>query len=235
MASGKLQTHTGQTKLVRMLKGFQGSRILAPKLVSEEEANKMPSPSEFLKEMSLSTEERLSSTRVMCRPQITELLDMGETTHQKYSTVDLDQTLFQPFPSEIVFQNYDACEVLEVPLILRNNDKIPRLVKIVEESSPYFKVISPNDICNKVAPGVPSTFRILFTPEENKDYSHVLTCVTEREKFIVPIKARGARAILDFPDELNFGICPVKYSTQKILLVRNIGNREAVFHIQIRR
>uniref|UniRef100_G3VZI4 HYDIN axonemal central pair apparatus protein n=1 Tax=Sarcophilus harrisii TaxID=9305 RepID=G3VZI4_SARHA len=234
MASGKLQTHVGQTKLVRMLKGFQGSRILAPKLVSEEEANKMPSPSEFLKEMSLSTEERLSSTRVMCRPQITELLDMGETTHQKFSTVDLDQTLFQPFPSEIVFQNYDACEVLEVPLILRNNDKIPRLVKIVEESSPYFKVISPNDICNKVAPGVPSTFRILFTPEENKDYSHVLTCVTEREKFIVPIKARGARAILDFPDELNFGVCPVKYSTQKILLVRNIGNREAVFHIQIR-
>ncbi|XP_072492710.1 hydrocephalus-inducing protein homolog isoform X2 [Notamacropus eugenii] len=233
MASGKLQGHMGQTKLVRMLKGFQGSRILAPKLVSEEEANKMPSPSEFLKEMSLTTEERLSSTRVMCRPQITELLDMGETTHQKYSAIDLDQTLFQPFPSEIVFQNYDACEVYEVPLILRNNDKIPRLVKIVEESSPYFKVISPNDICNKVAPGVPSTFRILFTPEENKDYSHVLTCVTEREKFIVPIKARGARAILDFPDELNFGICPVKYSTQKILLVRNIGNREAVFHIQI--
>uniref|UniRef100_A0A4X2JPP9 HYDIN axonemal central pair apparatus protein n=1 Tax=Vombatus ursinus TaxID=29139 RepID=A0A4X2JPP9_VOMUR len=190
-------------------------------------------PSEFLKEMSLTTEERLSSTRVMCRPQVTELLDMGETTHQKYSTIDLDQTLFQPFPSEIVFQNYDACEVYEVPLILRNNDKIPRLVKIVEESSPYFKIISPNDICNKVAPGVPSTFRILFTPEENKDYSHVLTCVTEREKFIVPIKARGARAILDFPDELNFGVCPVKYSTQKVLLVRNIGNREAVFHIQI--
>ncbi|XP_068943597.1 hydrocephalus-inducing protein homolog [Petaurus breviceps papuanus] len=194
MASGKLQGHMHQTKLVRMLKGFQGSRALAPKLVSEEEANKMLSPSEFLKEMSLTTEERLSSTRVMCRPQITELLDMGETTHQK----------------------------------------IPRLVKIVEESSPYFKVISPNDICNKVAPGVPSTFRILFTPEENKDYSHVLTCVTEREKFIVPIKARGARAILDFPDELNFGICPVKHSTQKILLVRNIGNREAVFHIKIR-
>ncbi|XP_056680687.1 hydrocephalus-inducing protein homolog isoform X2 [Monodelphis domestica] len=233
MASSKLQGHMGQNKLVQMLKGFQGGRFLPPRLVSEEEANKMPSPSEFLKEMSLTTEERLSSTRVMCRPQITELLDMGETTHQKYSSIDLDQTLFQPFPSEIVFQNYAACEVYEVPLILRNNDKIPRLVKIVEESSPYFKVISPNDICNKVAPGVPSTFRILFTPEENKDYSHVLTCVTEREKFIVPIKARGARAILDFPDELNFGICPVKHKTEKVLLVRNIGNREAVFDIKV--
>ncbi|VTJ52780.1 Hypothetical predicted protein, partial [Marmota monax] len=66
---------------------------------------------------------------------------------------------------------------------------------------------------------------------ERRDYSHMLTCVTEREKFIVPIKAIGARAILDFPDELNFSNCPVKYSTQKILLVRNIGNKDAVFHI----
>jgi hydrocephalus-inducing protein len=42
------------------------------------------------------------------------------------------------------------------------------MVKVVEESSPYFKIISPKDIGHKVAPGVPSVFRILFTPEENK-------------------------------------------------------------------
>lgn len=42
------------------------------------------------------------------------------------------------------------------------------MVKVVEESSPYFKVISPKGISHKVAPGVPSVFRILFTPEENK-------------------------------------------------------------------
>lgn len=46
--------------------------------------------------------------------------------------------------------------------------QIPRMVKVVEESSPYFKVISPKGISHKVAPGVPSVFRILFTPEENK-------------------------------------------------------------------
>ncbi|KAM5208569.1 hydrocephalus-inducing protein homolog isoform 3-T4 [Hipposideros larvatus] len=222
-----------QMGLVKMLKGFQSKVLppLIPKVVTEEEVNQMLTPSEFLKEMSLTTEQRLANTRLMCRPQIIELLDMGETTHQKFSGIDLDQALFQPFPSEIVFQNYTPCEVYEVPLVLRNNDNIPRLVKVVAESSPYFKVISPKDIGHKVAPGVPSIFRILFTPEENKDYAHMLTCVTEREKFIVPIKARGARAILDFPDELNFSTCPVKYSTQKILLVRNIGNRDAVFHI----
>lgn len=46
--------------------------------------------------------------------------------------------------------------------------QVPRLVKVVLESSPYFKLISPNDMCCKVAPGMSSTFRILFTPEENK-------------------------------------------------------------------
>ncbi|KAM7059176.1 hydrocephalus-inducing protein homolog [Molossus nigricans] len=235
MTSRRLEESMGavQMGLVRMLKGFQSKVLppLSPKVVTEEEVNQMLTPSEFLKEMSLTTEQRLANTRLMCRPQIIELLDMGETTHQKFSGIDLDQALFQPFPSEIVFQNYTPCEVYEVPLVLRNNDKIPRMVKVVEESSPYFKVISPKDIGHKVAPGVPSIFRVLFTPEENKDYAHMLTCVTEREKFIVPIKARGARAILDFPDKLNFSTCPVKYSTQKILLVRNIGNKDAVFHI----
>lgn len=35
-------------------------------------------------------------------------------------------------------------------------------------------------------------------------------CITERERFLVPVKAIGARGILDFPDEVHFGICPVK-------------------------
>ena len=37
-------------------------------------------------------------------------------------------------------------------------------------------------------------------------------CVTEREKFVVPIQAIGARALLDFPDEINFTSAPVKVS-----------------------
>ncbi|XP_077746030.1 hydrocephalus-inducing protein homolog isoform X3 [Canis aureus] len=194
MTSRRLEESMGavQMGLVEMLKGFKSKVLppLSPRVVTKEEVNRMLTPSEFLKEMSLTTEQRLANTRLMCRPQIIELLDMGETTHQKFSGIDLDQALFQPFPSEIVFQNYTPCEVYEVPLVLRNNDK---------------------------------------------DYAHVLTCITEREKFIVPIKARGARAILDFPDELYFSTCPVKYSTQKILLVRNIGNKDAVFHIKTHR
>ncbi|KAM9214465.1 hydrocephalus-inducing protein homolog [Leptosomus discolor] len=211
----------------RTANGFQ-SKVVAPcnpKLVRE--AEEPLTPSAFLKEMSLTTKQRLASTREMRRPRIIHLLDRSETFHPKFSAVDPEQSSFQPFPSEVVFQSYVPHEVYEVPLVLRNKDKVSRLLKVVLESSPYFKLIGANNVYRKVAPGMLSTFHIVFIPDENKDYFHQLICITEREKFIVPIRAIGARAILDFPDELNFSVCPVKHSTQKTLLVRNIGNREA--------
>ena len=64
-----------------------------------------------------------------------------------------------------------------------------------------------------------------------QDYIHRVICVTEREKFEVPIRAIGARAILDLPDRLHFPISPVKCTAQKTLLVRNIGNCEAKFQL----
>ena len=47
--------------------------------------------------------------------------------------------------------------------------------------------------------------------------------VTEREKFIVPIVAIGKRAMIDFPDVLDFGPCPVKFTTEKPVIIRNLG------------
>ena len=37
--------------------------------------------------------------------------------------------------------------------------------------------------------------------------------MSEREKFIVPVRAVGARALLDFPDEIHFPSSPVKVCT----------------------
>ncbi|XP_069735049.1 LOW QUALITY PROTEIN: hydrocephalus-inducing protein homolog [Phaenicophaeus curvirostris] len=184
-------------------------------------------PSAFMKEMSLTTKQRMAATQEMKLPPITQLRDMSETSFFKFSTVDLGRSLFQPVSSEIVFQSYVPYEVYEMPLVLRNIDKVPRRVKVVMEKSLYFKLVVPSGVCRKVAPGMTTSFRVLFTPEENKDYFHQLTCITERETFNVPIRAIGARAILDFPDELNFSSCPVKYTTQKTLLIHNVGNRVA--------
>ena len=46
--------------------------------------------------------------------------------------------------------------------------KVPRLVKVTQAESPYFKIISPHNVGHKVGPGLPTTFRIQFTPDENK-------------------------------------------------------------------
>ncbi|ESO91099.1 hypothetical protein LOTGIDRAFT_122343, partial [Lottia gigantea] len=188
-------------------------------------------PSRFMFEMSMNTEQKLANTHVMKIPRKTELLDMGDTSLQKFSQINIDEPMFQPYPSEIYFQNYDPHQVYEVPLTLRNNDKVPRLVKVSCENSPYFKIISPHDVGNKVGPGLPTIFKIQFTPHEKKDYRHELICTTEREKFVVPVNAIGARAILDFPDKIHFPVSPVKYTNTRTLLIRNIGNLEAKFNI----
>ncbi|XP_078257666.1 hydrocephalus-inducing protein homolog [Rhinoraja longicauda] len=219
--------------LLKLSDGFKkkAMELVNPKLVKKATNLKL-TPSAFMREMSLDTKQKLADTREMYLPRIVELLDMTDTTLQKYSSIDADQPLFQPFPSEIFFQNYKPCEIYEVPLNLRNHDQVPRMVKVIQDDSPYFRIVCPSDVGRKVAPGMVTTFKLVFTPEENKDYFHELMCVTEREKFLVPVKAIGARAILDFPDQINFSVCPVKYNSQKTLLVRNIGNRAARFILQ---
>ncbi|XP_067853715.1 hydrocephalus-inducing protein homolog [Heptranchias perlo] len=239
MAAGNVEAtdRAMQSTFLKMPEGFKSKVVepCNPKMIKGEVTHVKLTPSAFMKEMSLDTKQKLANTHEMYLPPIVELLDMTETTLQKYSILDIDQPMFQPFPSEIIFQNYKPCEIYEVPLILRNHDQVPRMVKVVQEDSPYFKIVCPNDVGRKVAPGMVTTFKILFVPEENKDYVHELICVTEREKFLVPVKAIGARAILDFPDYINFSVCPVKYNTQKTLLVRNIGKREAMFILQTKK
>ena len=57
-----------------------------------------------------------------------------------------------------------------------------------------------DQMSTKVAPGMDITYIVRFSPEAKSDYAYDLMVMTEREKFIVPIRARGCRAMLDFPD-----------------------------------
>ena len=76
-------------------------------------------------------------------------------------------------------------------------------------------------------------FVVRFSPEAKIDYRYELTVVTEREKFIVPIVAVGKRAMIDFPDTLDFGSCPVKYSTEKPVIVRNLGEKTTKWNLEL--
>jgi hypothetical protein len=41
------------------------------------------------------------------------------------------------------------------------------------------------------------SFVLQFKPEEQIDYKYNLVCITDREKFLVPIRAIGARGLTE--------------------------------------
>ena len=54
-----------------------------------------------------------------------------------------------------------------------------------------FVINAQTEVGSKVAPGMTLCYTIKFIPEAKIDYSYDLLVVTEREKFVVPIKAIG--------------------------------------------
>ena len=48
----------------------------------------------------------------------------------------------------------------------------------------------------RIATGIEAQFILSFTPEQYVDYSCELLCETDREQFIVPVNAIGARGTL---------------------------------------
>ncbi|CAG5958443.1 unnamed protein product [Menidia menidia] len=214
---------------------IQNKAALLNKPLVKENKPRRVTPSAFTQEMLQSTEERLSNTVEVQPPRILELLPMNGPPHQRITTVDMGRPLFQPYPSELVFQNFFPSQTYKLPLLLVNKDKISRHVKLEHLDSEQFYVEGPQEAGSKVAPGMSATFTVLFKPQENKDYSHRVVCVTERERFEIPIRAIGPRAILDFRDEVLLPACPVKGSTQKTHLVRNVGNSQAKFRLQTQR
>jgi len=134
----------------------------------------------------------------------------------------------------------------------RNKDKFSRSVRIIPPDSKLFQVypskknklkikgsvkpVKPADTDNmscKVAPGMEISYIIKFSPETKMDYSYDLMIVTEREKFIVPIRAVGYKSMLDFPDTLDFGLVPVKHTAEKPVMIRNIGEKTTKWHLKV--
>ncbi|KAM8861524.1 hydrocephalus-inducing protein homolog isoform 3-T3 [Synchiropus picturatus] len=237
-------THQHGSELLTVDMNMKGTVTMKPKskaslpchleLRHKESKPRRVTPSFYAQEMMQSTEERLANINVIHPPRILELFETCLVTHAK-SFVAPDQACFLPYPSEIIFQNYCPSQTYQFPLLLFNNDKVSRHVKLQHHDSEQFVVVSPEDARIKVAPGLSVTFTVFFTPRENKDYHDQLIFTTEREKFEVPIRAIGPRAILDFRDELHLPVCPVKATTQRTHLVRNIGNSRAMFKLKTER
>jgi hydrocephalus-inducing protein len=102
---------------------------------------------------------------------------------------------------------------------------------VIPPASPFFSVhLKP--VSAKIASGMEAVCTITFTPAANEDYQHDLVICTEREKFLVPVSAQGARAVLDLPDCIDFGrSCPCRSTSTTTILVSNKGQCSSAFNL----
>lgn len=160
-------------------------------------------------------------------PKIVESLDLRSSTHETKSMVSTEEPIFQPSPRVLVFQEWQAFSIIEKKIFFRNNDKVARRFKLVLPDSPFFDVSAPMTASgeelkhSKVASGMEVAYTVTFKPTDLRDYSIELVCASEREKFIVPIRAVCSIPQVTLPDEIEFGRCQVKVATRKTCQVLN--------------
>lgn len=157
---------------------------------------------------------RIKLPAPVTRPRVIGLLNMADFTQHVDSIVPLDEPIFQPSPPEIVFDSFEPFTSYTTMLRMRNNDNVNRRIKILPPESTVFSVEAVNNQtkggAGKVAPGMEAAFKVTFTPRAAQDYHCELVCMSEREKFVVCVSARGPRACFEFPDGVDFGVQPVR-------------------------
>ena len=116
-------------------------------------------------------------------PEIIEFLNICDYTHQVVSKVDVEEPLFQPFPPELGFHKYAPRKQYEQTLWFRNNDYVPRRIRIEDPRSRHFTVRrmrgkkgeklreETDGKSSKVAPGMEVAFKVTFSAVDVEDYA----------------------------------------------------------------
>lgn len=173
------------------------------------------------------------------KTQIIELLNMGDYSNQQECAVGVDNPLFQPLPPSVEFRHYEPFSPVTAKLSFRNMDKFPRRVRVIPPETPFFSISPPRNgkgqelVDSRIAPGTEVHYTVTFNPRDVDDYSYEMIVVTEREKYIVPLRAMGKRGLLSFPDAVSFASTAVKSSASKTFVVRNTGTRASEFSLSV--
>ncbi len=97
-------------------------------------------------------------------------------------------------------------------------------------------VTKPTDVDimkSTVSPGMEVGYIVRFIPEAKIDYTCDLLIETERERFVIPVKAAGSRAMLEFPDVVDFARVPVKHKAEKPIMMRNVGEKATKWRVSL--
>ncbi|CBZ51361.1 conserved hypothetical protein [Neospora caninum Liverpool] len=155
------------------------------------------------------------------------------------SSLTPGELLFEPEPQVIFFVDFAPFKTYECVLRLRNRDSVARRVQVLQPEARAFEILPGKGgigpASPKVAPGMTTCFTVKFSPDAREDYISELIVVTEREKFVVPLRAISGIGFLDLPPGVAFGPTPVKVKREKTILIRNTGTKAMVFTIHTSR
>ncbi|XP_046384780.1 hydrocephalus-inducing protein-like [Ischnura elegans] len=173
-------------------------------------------PSQYIREFSRSTAER------------TEILTRHGMLVKKYMKEKFPYA-FKPSIPIVFFQSFAPENVYTVSLSVMNTDKVIRYLTMHYEKSPYFVISYCSQAMIKVAPGMSEKFLIKFKPLEKKDYHHKVSFHCEDGSFDISLIAVGPRPMLDLPDVIEMGECPVNMPTTNFFCIVNNGEVDAIF------
>lgn len=84
---------------------------------------------------------------------------------------------------------------------------------------------------SKIAAGIEAVFRVTFSPDSRGSYEQQLVVATDRERFLVPVLAVGAAAVLDLQDSLDLPAAAAKKTSSHSFWVRNVGRAAGSFQL----
>nr|XP_021191308.2 hydrocephalus-inducing protein homolog [Helicoverpa armigera] len=176
-------------------------------------------PSEYEKEMKMSTQQRLQTLNNIEMDNIISIAGKHP-----------NKTVLLFSPKLLVFQNFKPNDKIVAKFSVKNISQGPTCLNMVFKESSYF-FIKPygGQLLSRLAPGISVTFAITFLPVQYEDYTHRVTFYTDHDQYVLPLIAMGPRPIFDFPDRVVIPKIPLKVENKVLLTIHNIGMVPAGF------
>ncbi|KYN44368.1 Hydrocephalus-inducing protein [Trachymyrmex septentrionalis] len=177
-------------------------------------------PSEYIKQMLMCTQERINY-----------LLKPGRNINVRSLYYNCGSHCFKVSPSIVLFQRFVPGNLYNMTLTIQNLTKMSRSLKLSRDPDPFFSVeYHGSNYSTMIAPGLVQIYNVRFSPSEKRDYEYRIKFISDIEVFMIPVIAIGLRPILDIPDQIEIPATAVKIPSSKTILVRNIGDAPATFN-----
>ncbi|KAJ3334134.1 hypothetical protein HDU76_008596 [Blyttiomyces sp. JEL0837] len=116
-------------------------------------------------------------------------------------------------------------------LVVKNVVMKTQKIKYKLPQTRYFSMEFPET--QTLSAGMSWTIPITFRPVAKECYSDAIEFTTSFGKFFLPIKASLPEHLLEFPESIDFTLCPLRETAKRTFLMKNTGELTSYFEWEI--